>query len=415
MGWDGDPSHKVFADMDVRTQTHMAVQVGDSGVNGAGKYIWEEQDNLDVTQLLCFEAVKAQEMPTQSIVFSEGYLEYLKRLQEEEYDALITAAEEITPDDPLTSFEEGTWGIRGKLALKRFWKYEPSGIVDFEAYAWANLLAKPGKAFGLASQLAISKNGEEVGNQRSVRAQAMETNAFRLVVSYVAEFPQCFDFQTGAANQNAAYLLRKCSYTSEVLSVFPESEVQYQEKMQAKYENKMRTSPNTRGLSFGARDSLPPKGWIYGESQTKAHIAEVTSKKALEKYNQASALKKVLEKFKQSPGSVSEGTTGLASSVGAQGGPTTPADGLARLKQVLMRGDTVPMDEGEYLREMTLCLKNSIQQYGTFTMSEEKEWFDKLKEELTIFHTKTFEAKHDREPTLEELDQFFQVVMCDGP
>lgn len=89
--------------------------------------------------------------------------------------------------------------------------------------------------------------------------------------------------------------------------------------------------------------------------------------------------------------------------------------GLARLKQVLMRGDTVPMDEGEYLREMTLCLKNSIQQYGTFTMSEEKEWFDKLKEELTIFHTKTFEAKHDREPTLEELDQFFQVVMCDGP
>lgn len=111
-----------------------------------------------------------------------------------------------------------------------------------------------------------------------------------------------------------------------MLSVFPESEVQYQEKMQAKYENKMRTSPNTRGLSFGARDSLPPKGWIYGESQTKAHIAEVTSKKALEKYNQASALKKVLEKFKQSPGSVSEGTTGLASSVGAQGGPTTPAD-----------------------------------------------------------------------------------------
>lgn len=65
-------------------------------------------------------------------------------------------------DDPLTSFEEGTWGIRGKLALKRFWKYEPSGIVDFEAYAWANLLAKPGnnmlslkvwgaKSYGLAS------------------------------------------------------------------------------------------------------------------------------------------------------------------------------------------------------------------------------------------------------------------------
>eukprot|EP00242_Pyramimonas_sp_CCMP2087_P002642 CAMPEP_0198230600 /NCGR_PEP_ID=MMETSP1445-20131203/114755_1 /TAXON_ID=36898 /ORGANISM="Pyramimonas sp., Strain CCMP2087" /LENGTH=191 /DNA_ID=CAMNT_0043911157 /DNA_START=472 /DNA_END=1045 /DNA_ORIENTATION=- len=122
----------------------------------------------------------------------------------------------------------------------------------------------------------------------------MDSNAFRLMVSYVADFPECFDFQTGAAGADAAYLLEMCTYTQEVLAVLPESEVKHQEKTRAKYEEQMRLSPNRRSLSFGSKDSLPPKGWMFGETQSKAHVAEVTSKKAFEKWHAASATRPAL-------------------------------------------------------------------------------------------------------------------------